>query len=514
MFLINEHKPAILAISETWLVPDSRFRVPGYACLRDDRDDGYAGSAILIKRSLAYTSISLPLHSRQFNAVAVRSLNISILSIYIPHPNSSLISELKSVLSSIPSPVLVLGDFNAHHTFWGSHSCDGFATLLVDLFDELNICVLNDGTSTRRVYPNQNPRTAVDLSLCSPSLASLSSWSILPSTHGSDHYPILLSIAQRSIPVAKANPLLKYKVNRANWPAYADSVDCLVDTLPKMSDDENILLYYDSLVRILKFSADLHVPLKKTGLDFIMSPPWWDNECTVMVNKRRKAENSYSLLMSRENFLEYQRTDAEYKRLLSRKKKHGWTKFCESLDPRSPSSFVWARIKRFRCSVSSSDPTSSDESIWLDAFADTLAPPSVPTKDCFPSSSFLPSTDSLDAPFSYSELHCVLLDLKDSSPGEDGIPYSFLVNLNDKAKHSYLDMVNRFLETGIVPDPWKSQIIIPIRKPRKDPLDCNSYRPIALSSTLAKIMEHLIKNRFGVDNRKQRFACQDSVWLQ
>ncbi|CAH2228573.1 jg20702 [Pararge aegeria aegeria] len=56
-------------------------------------------------------------------------------------------------------------------------------------------------------------------------------------------------------------------------------------------------------------------------------------------------------------------------------------------------------------------------------------------------------------------------------------------------------MVNRFLETGIVPDPWKSQIIIPIRKPCKDPLDCNSYRPIALSSTLAKIMEHLIKNR-------------------
>ncbi|CAK1595354.1 unnamed protein product [Parnassius mnemosyne] len=39
------------------------------------------------------------------------------------------------------------------------------------------------------------------------------------------------------------------------------------------------------------------------------------------------------------------------------------------------------------------------------------------------------------------------------------------------------------------------QIIIPILKPDKNPSDGNSYRPIALSSTLCKIMEHLIKNR-------------------
>ncbi|CAH2107435.1 unnamed protein product [Euphydryas editha] len=48
---------------------------------------------------------------------------------------------------------------------------------------------------------------------------------------------------------------------------------------------------------------------------------------------------------------------------------------------------------------------------------------------------------------------------------------------------------------GIVPQPWKSQVIIPILKPGKNPLNSNSYRPIALSSTLAKITEHLLKNR-------------------
>lgn len=199
--------------------------------------------------------------------------------------------------------------------------------------------------------------------------------------------------------------------------------------------------------------------------------------------------------MSQENFLKYQRTDAKCKRLLSKKKRNGWTRFCESLDPRSPISIVWDKIKKFRRSVSANDPPSNDASIWLDSFADKLAPPSVPHENCLPSISLLPSSDPMDAPFSISELQCVLSDLKDSSPGEDGIPYSFLTNLNPKAKLAYLKMINKLFELGVVPSSWKSQIIIPFLKAGKDPLDPSSYRPIALSSTLAKTMEHLIKNR-------------------
>lgn len=141
-FLLQKNSVAIAAISETWLKPNSRFRVQGFACLRDDRVDGYAGSALLIGESLTYSQISLPSHSDAFNVVAAKVLDISFVSIYIPHPSPSLIPDLQSVLSCVPQPLIVLGDFNTHHTSWGSPSCDSFSTHLLDVFDEYNLCVL------------------------------------------------------------------------------------------------------------------------------------------------------------------------------------------------------------------------------------------------------------------------------------------------------------------------------------------------------------------------------------
>ncbi|XP_052745706.1 RNA-directed DNA polymerase from mobile element jockey isoform X4 [Bicyclus anynana] len=101
----------------------------------------------------------------------------------------------------------------------------------------------------------------------------------------------------------------------------------------------------------------------------------------------------------------------------------------------------------------------------------------------------------MDALFSFAELQIALSGLKDSAPGEDGVPYSFLVKLNDKSKHCFLNMINYFFEKGFIPVAWKTQLVIPILKSGKNPSDPNSYRPIALSSTLVKVMEILLKNR-------------------
>lgn len=100
-----------------------------------------------------------------------------------------------------------------------------------------------------------------------------------------------------------------------------------------------------------------------------------------------------------------------------------------------------------------------------------------------------------DEPFSSSELECALNGLKDSSPGEDGIPYSFIIKLNQSSKSFFLKLINDIFISGQIPTRWKTQVVIPIKKPGKDANDPSSYRPIALSSTLCKIMEHLVKNR-------------------
>lgn len=200
LFLANKYKPIIFAIQESWLRPGSHFRVCGYSCLRDDRDDGRAGAAILVSRSVIYSSIPIPPHSNNFNIVAVSISNISFLSIYLPDPNSTVLSELYSIISTIPSPMVVLGDFNIHHTSWGSYYCDPLSTSFLNLVDDFNLVILNDGSPTRRATPTQVARSAMDLSLCSSSLSSEFTWNILSSSFGSDHFPITLEWPQCSIP--------------------------------------------------------------------------------------------------------------------------------------------------------------------------------------------------------------------------------------------------------------------------------------------------------------------------
>lgn len=494
IFLLNQFSPVVFAVSETWLRPGSIYRVSGYSCLRDDRTDGYAGCSLFVKRSVSFSQIHLPSHSPGFNIVAARVLNTSFVSVYIPHPSSDIFVELSSILSNLPGPILVLGDFNCRHTLWGSHLCDPVSSFLLDLLEEINLCILNDGSATRRSSPVQNV-SIPDLTLSSPSLVGSLSWRVLHHSHGSDHFPILISLlGPPAHPTLSLPPLLKYRIPGANWDDYSSSVHAKIMLLPDVLDSDLLSAYSDFVNSLLR-AADETIPLKSSGNLKIPSPAWWDSECSLNVKKRKSAERLFASDMSVSNYINLQRISAHCKRLLKQKKHKGWRSFCESISPRSPASLVWKKIKSFRCSFN--DPNiNSNNMLWLPDFLNKLAPPFVPSHDCYPTpSSSFSSADKMNGPFSFEEFCCALEHIHDSAPGIDGIPYSFITKAPNSAKKYFLQIINSIFSSGNVPDSWKIQIIIPILKSGKDPSNANSYRPIALSSALAKIMEHLVKNR-------------------
>lgn len=500
LHLINKFRPSVIAISETWLVPGSHFRVSGYSCLRADRADGYAGCALLVRRSLPFSLVSLPPISPDINIVAVEVFKIIFMSVYIPHPHSNMIPDISAVVSSIPSPIILMGDFNAHHMSWGSSHNDLFGLALLELFDDVNLCIVNDGSPTRRVYPSQNPRSAVDITVCSPVLASVISWGVLSFSYGSDHFPIVFSIPNRVTPAHNFSSTLKFKLSGLSddkWSSYSSTLDGKLNSLSvSMNTDLSSLIEaYSMFVECVISSAEENFPLKKP-FKYIVSTPWWDAECTEVIRERKRAEEDYNSAMSRGNFINYQRIAAKATKLLLRKKRDGWVRYCESLSPSTPSCLVWRQIRRYRGACSSRDISVNDPYSWLEGFSDKMSPPYVPYVDSFPSPPLsIPSVGSFDSAFSFYELELALDGLSDSSPGIDGIPYSFLKNASSNSKQFYLDLVNKFFNLGFVPQFWKNQIVIPIVKPGKNPSDPNSYRPIALSSVLAKVLEHMIKHR-------------------
>lgn len=442
------------------------------------------------------------------NIVGCKIDNIVFFSLYIYSPSLHCINFLHQLFSNTTGPFIVLGDFNFHHHLWGSSSCDIWGKKLIDLLDNFNLCLLNDGRPTRRSSPVQGP-SAVDLSFCSNSLASNFLWDIDRFAYGSDHLPIIISFVNRAFSFVPPPPLLKYNLNRAKWEVFSDSIDCKMASLPHLKSD-NMLECLDAFYKCLTNTANECFPIKKNGLIRRSSPPWWDDECTNSIKLRKQAEKLYCNSMTLDNFINYKHVLAKTKRFLKKKKFTSWRKFCSSLSPSSRSSIVWQSIRRFRASQVCSRFNLPPFSSWTEHFLDKLAPPYVPTfEECYPAQA-IPTVHPLDHLFTICELKSVLSHVKDSAPGMDGIPYSFIVHCPDTSLNYFLEIINSVFVSGSIPSQWKSQLVIPILKPDKDPASFESYRPIALSSVLCKLLEHLIKNRLEwfVENRELLSANQ------
>lgn len=107
-------------------------------------------------------------------------------------------------------------------------------------------------------------------------------------------------------------------------------------------------------------------------------------------------------------------------------------------------------------------------------------------------------TDSnMDEDFNIFELKIAFNNSRNTTPGRDMISYSMLKNLPEEAIKALLELYNQIWKESILPKEWKSAIVIPIVKPGKDATQSNNYRPIALTSTMCKVMEKIIVRRMN-----------------
>ncbi|MEW8547866.1 MAG: endonuclease/exonuclease/phosphatase family protein, partial [Candidatus Thiodiazotropha sp.] len=122
LLLLSLLRPNVFCLQETFLKPEDNIVFKGYNLYNYIYEDGHkpsGGSSILVNSTCPQREIKL---STNLQAVAVSvSLDkeITICSVYIP-PNYALQShQLDSLLQQLPSPYLILGDFNGHNMLWG-----------------------------------------------------------------------------------------------------------------------------------------------------------------------------------------------------------------------------------------------------------------------------------------------------------------------------------------------------------------------------------------------------------
>ena len=113
-------------------------------------------------------------------------------------------------------------------------------------------------------------------------------------------------------------------------------------------------------------------------------------------------------------------------------------------------------------------------------------------------------------PFTLVELMTALGEMKEkAAAGPDEIPPRFLKELGPVAVDLLLVIFNRSWEDGFCPQSWRDAEIIPLLKKGKPASRPDSYRPVSLTSCVAKTMERMVASRLSFLAESEGWWCED-----
>ena len=138
-------------------------------------------------------------------------------NIYLPPSVPVRGADLHHLFELLPRLFIVVGDLNGHNPLWGSDHCDSRGRLFEEVFNDLNLCILNDGSPTY-CHPASGTKSILDLSVADPSLFLDLTWTVEDDLHGSDHFPVLVQFSQ----IEKAPDVGRWDFRNVNWDLYSD----------------------------------------------------------------------------------------------------------------------------------------------------------------------------------------------------------------------------------------------------------------------------------------------------
>ncbi|KAK9680555.1 hypothetical protein QE152_g39002 [Popillia japonica] len=207
---------------------------------------------------------------------------------------------------------------------------------------DISFCVfLNSGSPTRITRPDQS-LSAIDISLCSPDIAQKIDWQIMDDTFTSDHFPIIMTIQYGFAPTDLIYPKRRWNIQL--FPKYTSYLESLYDSPRETSSAEEKVEY---CVTCIRKAADAIFRINQPfSPNKRYVPPWWDVECTNIIEKRKQILKEYKKNRTLSNYLRVRETLAYSKRFLKKKKKDSWRTFCSGLSSNTPIAEVWNTLKK------------------------------------------------------------------------------------------------------------------------------------------------------------------------
>ena len=399
---------------------------------------------------------------------------------------------------------------NAKHALWGAPKNDLRGKQLGDAADELNLTFLNTGSGTR--LNRDGSYSHIDVALASANLSLKCEWKIIDEDEwGSDHLPTLVTYNEPAS--TEENHSEKLNIRKIDWKQFNDLCKTAIN-----KETPGTEATYDTISDVIIQIANQCAPM--TGRRKPRrTVPYWNEKCKAAVMKKRKAKQRMQATFHLDDCIEFRRVKAETQRIIREEQKGHWREFCSTLNEQSSLTSVWRTSKKMigACkkrtipTIVEGQQNHCTNEDKANAIARCLAksssnanfPPKFMTKKNqaektrkLNEAKMEDNNPVINEDFVYHEMETSIRQCKkNKSPGQDKIHYELIQNLPKCSKKAILQLFNRTWANGNLPDNWKHAIILPFLKENKEASDPNSYRPIALTSTLCKLMERLITNR-------------------
>ncbi|KAF0312001.1 RNA-directed DNA polymerase from mobile element jockey [Amphibalanus amphitrite] len=432
---------------------------------------------------------------------------------------------------SLPN-VIAVGDINGHHPVWDVNCSepDAVGTRVNDWLELHHWVTLNSGAATCVGYGNRTRQTAPDVAMCHRDMAGRCTWAVGEDL-GSDHLPQLI---HTSIGGARPKRIRKsrWAFHKADWSGFAADCDAaLADLRPDSLSVEGLS---ERLVAAILSASTAHVP-RGARAD---PKPWaLDPDLVAAVAERREARDALKEHDSEEARSRWKTAKKSVATMEAEAQKRSFRELATGeLNKPAAIGKVTKILRKMEGAAPDVCPDRAingdcgqllaEDRAKAEAFVRTYAHVSrnvrQPKRDrivktelrglkAAPCCCRGQRTDQCQ-PFTEQEMHDQIRHLgTKKAPGPDQVCTEHLRHLGPTAYRTLLALINRSWSNFETPASWRRATIIPILKAGKDPKQVGSYRPIALTSHIAKLAERMIAARTTYLIERDRLVPPEQV---
>jgi hypothetical protein len=482
-----------ICVSESWLKPDiSDFEIqlPGYKIIRNDRLGKVGGGVAIYLRSHISSKVlchSLPHYCSKpeylFIEIAINNTKCLLSVCYRP-PKIGFLSEFENaLLNYMPSynNILVLGDFNTDLLNPGTFDY----RQLTSIFYSCNLSFLPfDAT-----HHTAHSHTLLDLIAVSDPSQILHHGQI--SVTGISSHDLVFCVYSISYNRPKANFIQYRDHSKINIQSFvSDAYSLPWDSIYSMDNVDDMVNTFN---RLLLSLYDKHAP--KINRKVRRRPsPWITTEIRNLMAQRDHAYRKSRRTRNPDDLALYK----QFRNRVKQELRNARIRFTySSLAANKSISHKWRTIRKLGIGkVKNNEPLAVNIDELNDFFVSPPGNESAALALSLALESMSPPNTVLDNQFNfssidYSDVLKAISRISSNSSGADSISIRLIKDSLFATLNVITFIFNSSLSTSSFPSPWKSSIIIPLKKV-PNPSSVSDYRPISLLPVLSKCLEKIV----------------------